>query len=81
MDDTSTSGHPLQITITVAPRVADTVGVVDNTGNGCSYSLESAMWVLREARHAVTMVHAVGLASIEVCTVSSPRSLHHGDRR
>mmetsp|Transcript_21776 Transcript_21776/g.55860 ORF Transcript_21776/g.55860 Transcript_21776/m.55860 type:complete len:289 (+) Transcript_21776:376-1242(+) len=76
VDNALAGRHPLQIANAVAPRVPHGVGVVHKAlGGGCE-RLKSTVWVLREARHLFPVVHAIWLAPVEVCAVSTARRFH-----
>ena len=68
--------HPLDVALPVPPRVAHRVRVIDEPLHRGGDGLEAAVGMLREARDAFAVVHAVLGARVEVSSVASARRAH-----
>ena len=60
----------------ISPGAAHRVGVVDDAFECSGHGFEPSVWVLREARNTISMVHPVGRRGVKVGSVASSRSAH-----
>src|SRR5690606_11242342 len=68
MLDPAPSGEPLHITITIARRSSEGIGMVQSTSSHNRHSLKAAMRVRGKSRHSATVVHVEAIFEIEIST-------------
>jgi hypothetical protein len=64
--DAAARGEPLHVAMAVARGRAQRIGVIDEAAPDHGDGLEAAVWMRREARHYLPVVHAPTVLGVEV---------------
>eukprot|EP00979_Chaetoceros_neogracilis_P010194 scaffold2399_cov103-Chaetoceros_neogracile.AAC.1 len=70
MDDALPRSHPLHVTFTISPCIAERIRMIDDSLDCGGDGFKSSVGMLGKSRDFGTVIHAIGRIGIEIVSVA-----------